>query len=130
MVFYNLLCVIYWFHCRFVEYFRLDKTTFNIVLDKIAPSMKSRAKSTCISSKVKLAATLRFFAQGSYQSSVGNDFNLGLAQSTVSTILTETINVLEAVICPLYIKFKLSEDKKLQAKHFLETLDFPVLSAV
>lgn len=88
--------------------------------------MKSGVRSTFISTELKLATTLRFLAQGSYQLSVGNDFNLGLSQPTVSLILEETLDVLQSAICPLYIKFELTEEEKAECKlHFFEKTGFP-----
>ena len=88
--------------------------------------MRSGIRSTSVSNTVKLATTLRFLAQGSYQLSVGNDFHLGLAQPTVSLILAETIKILEEVICPLHIKFKMTEEEKDEAKvDFFDKTGFP-----
>lgn len=65
---------------------------------------------------IKLAAVLRFFADGSYQRGVGNDFNIGLAQSTFSKILTELLDVLEKEICFDFIKFPESIQEKEEIK--------------
>jgi len=48
---------------------------------------------------IKLAAVLIFFAYGNYQLSVGNDFNLGPCQSTVSFVFKEIFCVLENILC-------------------------------
>lgn len=88
--------------------------------------MRSAIRSSSISNTLKLATTLRFLAQGSYQSSVGNDFNLGLSQPTVSLILEEMLDVLERVICPLFIKFEMTEEEKAECKlYFFEKTGFP-----
>lgn len=65
---------------------------------------------------IKFAATLRFLAEGSYQQGVGTDFNICMAQSTVSTVLNETLNLLEEELCAKFISFKQSEDEKRQEK--------------
>lgn len=114
------------FSLRFENYFRLNKSAFNYVLEKIAPKMKVIARSNCASNKIKLAATLLFLGQGSYQLSVGNDFNLGLSQPVVCRILSETLNALEAVICPLWIKLAMTEEEKSESKvDFFERTGFP-----
>lgn len=88
--------------------------------------MKSITRSASISNTIKLATTLRFLAQGSYQTGVGNDFNLGLSQPTVSLILEETLDALERVICPLYIKYEMTEEEMAECKlHFFEKTGFP-----
>ncbi|XP_067638622.1 putative nuclease HARBI1 [Eurosta solidaginis] len=111
---------------KFVDYFRLSKEAFKFVLEKIVPSMKVAKRTTIISNEIKLATTLRFLAQGSYQVGVGNDLNLALSQPTVSAILAETLEALEKVLCPLLIKFKMSEEEQTEAKrHFFQKAGFP-----
>ncbi|XP_017466344.1 PREDICTED: putative nuclease HARBI1 isoform X2 [Rhagoletis zephyria] len=111
---------------RFQDYFRLNKTAFNYVLQKIKPQIKNGIRTTAVSKTIKLAATLRFLGQGSYQTSVGNDFHLGLSQPTVSSVLSETLDILEAVICPLWIKFHMTDAEKKEAKeYFFQKTGFP-----
>lgn len=96
------------------------------MLEAIEPKMKMGVRSTFVSNTIKLATTLRFLAQGSYQISVGNDFNLGLAQPTVSAVLTETLIVLQDVLCPEWIKLQMTEDEKTESKlAFFEKTGFP-----
>ncbi|XP_036334306.1 putative nuclease HARBI1 isoform X1 [Rhagoletis pomonella] len=111
---------------KFESYFRLNKTAFKYVLGKIRPKMKVGIRSTSVSNTIKLAATLGFLAQGSYQLNVGNNFNLGLSQPTVCSILSETLTVLEDIVCPLWIKFNMTNDEKVIIKReFLEKTGFP-----
>lgn len=49
--------------------------------------------------------TIRFLSQDSYQLSVENDRLVGVAQPTVSVILSEVIRIINQFICPKYIKF-------------------------
>lgn len=75
---------------------------------------------------IKLAAVLRFLADGSYQKGVGNDFNVGVAQSTFSKILKEVLNVLEKEICSEFIKFPESVQEKEEIKlSFYTKYGFP-----
>lgn len=61
---------------------------------------------------------MRFCAQGSYQSSVGNDLNLGLAQSTTSLIFSEVLNALEQYVCPKWVNLNYTSEEKARAKRF------------
>ncbi|XP_053967758.1 putative nuclease HARBI1 isoform X2 [Anastrepha ludens] len=111
---------------KFVDYFRISKPAFKFILEKTEPSMKIGKRSTFISNQLKLATTLRFLAQGPYQLSVGNDFNLALSQPIVCAILAETLEVLERKICPMFINFEMSEQEKTEAKqHFFVKTGFP-----
>lgn len=111
---------------RFESCFGLNKDAFKYVLETITPHLKVGVRSTHISNTIKLAATLRFLAQGSYQLSVANDFNLGLSQPVVSKIISEILNVLESKICPQWIKFVMTDEEKNESKlHFFQKSDFP-----
>ncbi|XP_061395895.1 putative nuclease HARBI1 [Musca vetustissima] len=111
---------------QFESYFRLSKPAFKYVLETIDPHLKSGIRATFVSKTIKLAATLRFLAQGSYQLSVGNDFQLGLSQPVVSKVMSETLDVLERIICPQNIKFEMTNAEKNEAKlYFFEKTDFP-----
>uniref|UniRef100_A0AAG5DP72 Uncharacterized protein n=1 Tax=Anopheles atroparvus TaxID=41427 RepID=A0AAG5DP72_ANOAO len=43
----------------------------------------------------KLAATLKFLAQGSYQRGVGNDFTIPIGQSTFSKVSDQTLRIIQ-----------------------------------
>ncbi|XP_049301923.1 putative nuclease HARBI1 [Bactrocera dorsalis] len=99
----------------FVANFRLNKDAFMYVLDKIKDKFHCRMSSS-ITPMLKLCAALRFFAHGSYQQAIGNEFQLGLAQPTVSLILKEIIPILENEICRTHISVDMSEEEKQQAR--------------
>lgn len=98
--------------------FRLNKSSFQYVLEQIRPILKCNTRKSAITATIKLATALRFFAQGSYQLSVGNDFNLSLAQPTVSKILSEVLDAMNTTICNNWIKFEMSEDETIECKRF------------
>lgn len=95
----------------------MNKDAFKYVLDIISRRLISRRSST-IPPIIKLACALRFFADGSYQKSVGNDFELGLAQPTVSVILSEILEIFEKDICSNWIKTDMTEAEKQEARNF------------
>ncbi|XP_055904788.1 putative nuclease HARBI1 [Eupeodes corollae] len=116
---------------KYKMYFRLNKEAFLYILNLIESNFPER-RSVSVPTILKLAATLRFLAEGGYQKGVGNDFNLGLAQPTFSIILKEVINFLEEYLCPLWIKMELSEEEKIEAKlHFFQQAGIPgIIGAV
>lgn len=77
----------------FIKYFRLNKSAFHDVLQSIEVKLRLNIRQRAVPNIIKLATALRFFAHGNYQTSVGNDFNIGLAQSTVSEIFKVNIYV-------------------------------------
>lgn len=99
---------------------------FQNVLETIEPHLKKGIRSTFVSNTLKLAATLLFLAQGTYQLNLGNDFNLGLSQSIISKILSETLDIIESKVCPKWIDFDMTEDEKNEAKqYFYDRTGFP-----
>ena len=110
----------------------MSKEAFRYVLEEIQDFYECGKQTQFVPPIIKLAAACRFFADGSYQQSTGNDFNLGLAQSTVSVFLKETLHVLENHICEKVIVTKMSDEEKCDAKrYFFRKYGFPgVVGAV
>lgn len=79
-----------------------------------------------MSKTLRLAATMRILAEGSYQRGAGNDFNVGLAQPTMSIVFHECIDAMFTELCPKWISFKMNESEKTQIKeYFYEKTGFP-----
>lgn len=75
---------------------------------------------------LKLAATMRILAEGSYQKGAGNDYNVSLSQSSVSKVFNECINVMYDELCSMWISFHMNENEKIEAKeHFFNKTGFP-----
>lgn len=75
---------------------------------------------------LKLAAVLRFFAEGGYQTGAGNDFHLVISQPTFSLILKETLDIFENFVCPKWISAVMTTAEKHEAKvAFYEATGFP-----
>ncbi|XP_055922492.1 putative nuclease HARBI1 [Eupeodes corollae] len=111
----------------FVSYFRVNKHAFGYILNIITPGFKI-TQSSAIPPYIKLACALRFLGSGSYQNGVGSDFELGLAQSTVSVVLSEVLDLLEVKICPVWIKADMSTSEKQEARnYFFERARLPGL---
>ncbi|XP_036329458.1 uncharacterized protein LOC118741566 [Rhagoletis pomonella] len=80
----------------FIACYRLNKEAFQMVLDTIGGHL-TRSQ---VPPVLQLAATLRFLAEGSYQTSVGNDSSISVARSTVSTILGDVLTIMNQLLCP------------------------------
>lgn len=61
--------------------------------------------STAVPPMIQLAATLSLFATGSFQHAVGNDYLIGMCQSTVSKFVQNVAKEMEAKLCPNFIQF-------------------------
>ncbi|XP_067636860.1 putative nuclease HARBI1 [Eurosta solidaginis] len=100
----------------FIKNFRLSKEAFMDLLSSTDNLLQQCSRAKSIPTILKLATFLRFCAQGSYQLSIGNENTLGLAQPTVSVVLSEVLNVLENSLCQRWIKFNYDEAELQQAK--------------
>ncbi|XP_062551170.1 putative nuclease HARBI1 [Armigeres subalbatus] len=110
----------------FINYFRVTKDLFSYLLNILEANLEATVKSSSVQPILKLSAALRFFAEGSYQKGVGNDIFAGMAQPTLSKVLSVVIGVFEAEICPTAIRFPETEAEKDEIKRaFYEKTGFP-----
>lgn len=105
--------------CRFIKRFRLSKEAFKYVLGEINVSGQI---SSSIPVVLKLACTLSLLGGGGYQQQVGNDFLIGMAQSTISTVVSKVVDELETKLCQKWIRFSASEECKMW---FVEKYNIP-----
>ncbi|XP_036328564.1 putative nuclease HARBI1 [Rhagoletis pomonella] len=110
----------------FIKNFRLSKEAFVDLLSATEDLLQQCTRAKSIANILKLATVLRFCAQGSYQLSIGNENMLGLAQPTVSVVISEVLDVLENFICQRWIKFIYTGVELQQAKaHFYSKSRIP-----
>lgn len=98
--------------------FQLTKTVFLDVLQQITPHLSQQNDQTGISNTIKLAATLRFLAQGNYQHGIGEEMLLSLSQPIVSQIIAEVCDAIETVISPKVLNTYMTKEEKQEAKQF------------
>lgn len=111
---------------RFKKNFRLSKNAFKYVLEELNKNLPPVTKSSSLTPEFKLGACLRFLAEGGYQNGVGQDCFVGMAQSTVSVVITEVIEILEKVLCPKWITLEMTEEDKREARrYFYEKTKIP-----
>lgn len=89
---------------EFTRLFRLNKEMFQDLVDHLSPYMSTGERSTKIPINMRILATLRFFAQGSYQRCVGSNFYNAMGQQTFSETLSEVCRAFER-IAPLWVRF-------------------------
>ncbi|XP_052900977.1 putative nuclease HARBI1 [Anopheles moucheti] len=96
--------------------FRISKQLFIDILRKITPIISPK-HNRGLTVKQKLAASLKFLAQGSYQRGVGNDFTVPIGQSTFSEIFEETLCALENTLKHV-ITLEMTEEEQADARRF------------
>lgn len=103
---------------RFKMNFRLNKTAFKYVLEQLSAEIPPAVRSGSVSLECKLAACLRFFAEGGYQRGAAQDFNVAIAQPTFSQHFTTILDALERILCPKWITLAMTEEEKQEAKRY------------
>ncbi|XP_017488262.1 PREDICTED: putative nuclease HARBI1 isoform X2 [Rhagoletis zephyria] len=103
----------------------------NSIFEEIRPHMREMAANG-LPKRLRFLATLRFFAQGSYQRSVGQDFLLNISQSSVSRCVREVANIIDKHLLAKYVKFPSSaEDIQAVKEIFYREFRFPgVIGAI
>ncbi|XP_036339890.1 uncharacterized protein LOC118749211 [Rhagoletis pomonella] len=108
---------------RFIDIFRLPKVICRSVYAEICPYMRQNA-SRGLSGMLRFLVALRFFAQGSYQRSVGQEFLLNVSQSSVNRCIREIASIMDRHLLTQYIKFPSTiEEKQLLKKNFMKNSD-------
>ncbi|XP_061503752.1 uncharacterized protein LOC133391733 [Anopheles gambiae] len=79
---------------KFIRDYRVSPAIFEEIIWEIKDEI-SPLRSHGITPEQKLAAVLRFFAEGSFQQSVGKDFYVPVANTTFSKCIYEIIAVLQ-----------------------------------
>lgn len=116
----------YIFCFRFISYFRVNKDAFKYILNKISPKLREPKRKTGVPKLIKLTATMRLLAEGSYQKGAGNDHHVNLCQTTVSESFHECIDAMYSELCPRWISFEMDEAEENEIKkHFYRKTSFP-----
>lgn len=106
------------FTYSFVQNYRLSKDAFTFILNSISTELNISRRQTSVPNIIKLSATLKFLATGGYQNQIGGDRFAGLAQQTMSKIMSEVLSVIEKVVCPKFINFNMTEEEKRKSKRY------------
>uniref|UniRef100_A0A1A9X3N7 DDE Tnp4 domain-containing protein n=1 Tax=Glossina brevipalpis TaxID=37001 RepID=A0A1A9X3N7_9MUSC len=96
---------------EFIQKFRVSKAAFQYILEKI--EISGGMRSTYIPPVVRLALSLQLLGSGSYQWVTGCGYCMNVAQSTVSTIVSEVVQELQRSLCAEWIQFRINSDAKM-----------------
>ncbi|XP_055905988.1 putative nuclease HARBI1 [Eupeodes corollae] len=91
----------------FVQQFRVNKECFKMILSSL--DLPQDRRRTSVPPVLQLCATLNLLASESYQTNVGTNVLLSMAQTTVSKFFRRTLSLLENKFCPQWIKFDCSK---------------------
>lgn len=80
----------------------MSKVAFNYLLEEL--DFEGHL-STGVPPKIQLAATLSLLATSGFQHNVGNDFLIGISQSTLCKIVNRVLKEMERKLCGKFINF-------------------------
>ncbi|KMQ90607.1 nuclease harbi1 [Lasius niger] len=80
--------------------------------------------------EIKVLITIQFYAQGSYQRSVGNQFHLNVSQPTTSRCLHAVTEAINRRLLRRWVKFPMTEEDRQQAREKFSAAAYPFESAI
>ncbi|XP_050309680.1 putative nuclease HARBI1 [Anthonomus grandis grandis] len=116
----------------FKKSFRLNKEMARYVYNSVAENIDTTDNIVAVPPILKFFATLHFYATGSYQYSLGQNFNLSLSQPVASRAIHTVTNAIEERLGHLWVKFPTTVADKMEIKgRFMEATGFPgILGAI
>lgn len=109
---------------QFIKIFRLSKDAVHYLCNVLQLPLQ-RTRSNGLSIETQVLAALSFFAIGSYQKAVGNDYLVSLSQPTVSRAIKAVILAINQLIAKDWIQFPKTEEKRAALKRrFQEEKNF------
>lgn len=111
---------------QFIELFRLNKVQTQRIIEEITPHFPPRFNRRGLSTESAVLCALRFYATGSYQRCLGEEYNCSIAQSTVHKYVHLVTNLLVENFVALHIAFPdtLQERREIQ-REFRNRWGFP-----
>ncbi|XP_055843196.1 putative nuclease HARBI1 [Episyrphus balteatus] len=116
---------------RFRELFRLTRDAAQILLTEMSPHMHQGQRKTFIPIPIRLCAALHFYASGSYQRDIGQDFSAAMSRTMISRIVGEVSLILQNKFSGKWIKFPREDEYDSIKQRFFEATGFPgVIGAI
>jgi hypothetical protein len=117
---------------RFIELFRLNKNLARELINMLEPYINHPTRNHGISVEIAVLTALRFYATGSYQRCLGQDFNFALSQTSVHRCIHMVTSAIDERLSPQFITFPNTRDERQQIKvSFMERFGFPgVIGAI
>lgn len=110
----------------FKKTFRLNKDLAQYVYNSILEDLDVTDNNVAVPPLLKFFATLHFYATGSYQHSLGQNYNISFSQPVASRAIEAVSNAIETRLGPRWIKFPMTVAEKLEVKgRFMEATGFP-----
>ncbi|KAJ8932905.1 hypothetical protein NQ314_014349 [Rhamnusium bicolor] len=111
---------------RFIELFRVDKELARHLIDLLRPHIAIPVSRRGIRVERKVFVALRFYATGSYQRCVGEEYNCSLSQSSVHICIHQVTKAIVTFLAPHHINFANTVAQRNEIKtEFMNKYGFP-----
>lgn len=80
---------------RFIELFRINKALFQLLYERLTPHLAEPRYQSGVTPRQKILVALRYYASGCYQRSIGEDFHLGVSQTSAHRQYKNNFNEIE-----------------------------------
>uniref|UniRef100_A0A6P7GR91 Putative nuclease HARBI1 n=1 Tax=Diabrotica virgifera virgifera TaxID=50390 RepID=A0A6P7GR91_DIAVI len=111
---------------RFVEIFRLSKELVRFLFDELQELMEDGVRASRIHYQQRILVGLRFYAIGSYQRAVGQEYLVAVSQPMVSRCIEEVATVIVQHFGNEWIKFPTDAQEVVRKKReFFESCGIP-----
>ncbi|XP_031348432.1 putative nuclease HARBI1 [Photinus pyralis] len=111
---------------RFIELYRLNRACARYLLTTINPYLEEGVYRNTVPNILKVFATLRFYASGSYQRDIGLAFNISLSQTSIHRCIHQVTQVITEVLPNNEIRFPITRPEQNRKKEaFMENYGFP-----
>nr|CAI5828342.1 unnamed protein product [Callosobruchus analis] len=107
----------------FKKTFRLNKDLAQYVYNQIIEDLDITDNNVAVPPLLKCFATLHFYATGSYQYSLGQNFNISFSQPVASRAIQAVTNAIEARLGPIWIKFPITLAENMICDYDLKILN-------
>ncbi|XP_018569519.1 putative nuclease HARBI1 [Anoplophora glabripennis] len=101
---------------KFIKLFRLNKTATLELIQDLEMFVNEPTRKDKVPFHLQVFASLLFYSQGGYQTTVGEDYNLGISQPMISRILNKISNLISVHLLPRYIKFPTTANEVINVK--------------
>ncbi|KAJ8950897.1 hypothetical protein NQ314_007754 [Rhamnusium bicolor] len=110
----------------FIELFRVNKELARHLIDLLRPHIAITVSRRGIREEKKVLVALRFYATGSYQRCVGEEYNCGLSQSSVHICIHQVTKAIVTLLAPHHINFLNTVAQRNEIKtEFMNKYEFP-----
>ncbi|XP_055704041.1 putative nuclease HARBI1 [Phlebotomus papatasi] len=112
---------------QFIKKYGITKGMFSEIMNMIEDDIPMPSRVSSYSKATQVLSVLKWLASGELQSEVTKDVTVAGSQSSISKIINRILPILERKICPAFVLWPKSKDKRKRIRNgFLEKWSSPL----